>query len=187
MIANVRSTILGASPRDGSSNMIRRGRDISARPIASICCSPPDKRTRRLLSPLGKARKLGIDPIAVRGDLRASGAQIGAHVEVLLDRHVRKYPPSFRTMRDARGHHARRFGACDILALEQHRSRTRRDQPGDRTQRRALAGAVGADQGDELPGLDLQRNAAQRGDAAIAAHHVADLKHVPPPARDRPR
>jgi len=43
MMANVRSTMLGASPSEGSSNMINRGRDISARPIASICCSPPDK------------------------------------------------------------------------------------------------------------------------------------------------
>ena len=58
---------------------------------------------------------------------------------------------------------------------------TRRNEPGDRAQRGALAGAVGADQGDELPGLDLQRNAAQRRDAAIAAHHVADLKHVSAP------
>ena len=35
--------ITGASPRVGSSIIRRRGRDISARPIASICCSPPDK------------------------------------------------------------------------------------------------------------------------------------------------
>ena len=32
----------GASPIDGSSSSSSRGRAISARPIASICCSPPD-------------------------------------------------------------------------------------------------------------------------------------------------
>jgi hypothetical protein len=32
----------GDSPIDGSSIRRRRGRAMSARPIASICCSPPD-------------------------------------------------------------------------------------------------------------------------------------------------
>ena len=40
-MSNVRSTIVGARPSEGSSNSISFGRDISARPIASICCSPP--------------------------------------------------------------------------------------------------------------------------------------------------
>src|SRR5262249_25535206 len=35
-------TTIGARPSDGSSSSSRRGRDISARAIASICCSPPD-------------------------------------------------------------------------------------------------------------------------------------------------
>jgi hypothetical protein len=36
------STTIGASPSDGSSMTSRRGLSRSARPIASICCSPPD-------------------------------------------------------------------------------------------------------------------------------------------------
>jgi hypothetical protein len=32
----------GASPIDGSSSRIILGRLISARPMAHICCSPPD-------------------------------------------------------------------------------------------------------------------------------------------------
>ena len=35
-------TSAGDSPIDGSSISSSRGRDISARPIATICCSPPD-------------------------------------------------------------------------------------------------------------------------------------------------
>ena len=35
-------TISGASPSEGSSSISRRGRAISARPMASICRSPPD-------------------------------------------------------------------------------------------------------------------------------------------------
>ena len=41
-ISKISSTSCGASPIDGSSSRIIFGRDISARPIAVICCSPPE-------------------------------------------------------------------------------------------------------------------------------------------------
>ncbi|CKV99808.1 Protein of uncharacterised function (DUF1602) [Mycobacterium tuberculosis] len=43
MIPNICSTSSGDRPIDGSSNSITRGRAMTARPMASICCSPPDK------------------------------------------------------------------------------------------------------------------------------------------------
>ena len=43
MIPKISWTTSGAKPKEGSSSMIKRGRAISARPIASICCSPPDR------------------------------------------------------------------------------------------------------------------------------------------------
>ena len=43
MISKMPLTMMGASPRDGSSIMMTLGRLISARPTASICCSPPDR------------------------------------------------------------------------------------------------------------------------------------------------
>ena len=42
MISKIFSTKIGASPIDGSSSMSSFGLAISARPIAHICCSPPD-------------------------------------------------------------------------------------------------------------------------------------------------
>ncbi|MFD7401921.1 hypothetical protein ACFV7R_04455 [Streptomyces sp. NPDC059866] len=36
------ATTSGARPMDGSSSMISRGPVTMARPMASICCSPPD-------------------------------------------------------------------------------------------------------------------------------------------------
>ncbi len=42
MIRKICWMIIGASPIDGSSSSSTRGRAISARPIAIICCSPPD-------------------------------------------------------------------------------------------------------------------------------------------------
>ena len=43
MMPNTSFTISGDRPIDGSSIRISFGRAISARPIASICCSPPDR------------------------------------------------------------------------------------------------------------------------------------------------
>ncbi|MOA24091.1 hypothetical protein D3C78_1447530 [compost metagenome] len=42
-------TTIGASPRDGSSSSSSFGRLISARAMASICCSPPDMVMARWL------------------------------------------------------------------------------------------------------------------------------------------
>ena len=39
----ISSMIRGARPSEGSSRIKRRGCAISARPMASICCSPPDR------------------------------------------------------------------------------------------------------------------------------------------------
>src|SRR5262249_16722400 len=41
-VAKICSTRRGASPMEGSSSSTSLGRAISARPIASICCWPPD-------------------------------------------------------------------------------------------------------------------------------------------------
>src|SRR6516165_5964418 len=42
------STIRGANPSSGSSSRIKRGLTTSARPMASICCSPPESSLPRL-------------------------------------------------------------------------------------------------------------------------------------------
>jgi hypothetical protein len=43
MMVKMSRTRMGARPRDGSSNMISLGMDIRPRPMASICCSPPER------------------------------------------------------------------------------------------------------------------------------------------------
>src|SRR6185295_9986880 len=70
----------------------------------------------------------------------------------------------------------------DVLAAELHLARRRLHQPGDRAQRGGLAGAVGADQRDDLALLDGERHAAQRVDAAVADLEVADLQHHDTPS-----
>ena len=124
------------------------------------------------------------DKLVALGYMRASAsqvydgavaAQIGPHVEVLLDRHVREHPPPFRTMRDAERDDLACRAARDVPALEHQLAAGGRQDTGDGAQRRALAGAVGADQRDELARLDGQRNALQRLYLAIAANEITNL------------
>ena len=71
----------------------------------------------------------------------------------------------------------------------------RLEQPGDRLQGRRLAGAVGADQRDDLAAADLERHALQRVDVAVVGVDVLELEDRlagPPasggaPARERRR
>src|SRR6266699_1490062 len=60
MVSNCCSTSTGARPIDGSSMQRKRGRDIRARAMASICCSPPDMvppRCERRTVNRGKIRR----------------------------------------------------------------------------------------------------------------------------------
>ena len=43
MMSKISSVISGASPREGSSRSNSRGWAIKARPMATICCSPPER------------------------------------------------------------------------------------------------------------------------------------------------
>ncbi len=42
-MAKISSTSLGDRPNEGSSSSIKSGSATSARPMASICCSPPER------------------------------------------------------------------------------------------------------------------------------------------------
>jgi hypothetical protein len=44
IVSKISCVMIGDRPIDGSSSISSRGRDIIARPIASICCSPPENR-----------------------------------------------------------------------------------------------------------------------------------------------
>ena len=59
---------------------------------------------------------------------------------------------------------------------------------GEAAQQRGLAGAVRADDGDDLAGVHREVDAVQHLDAAVARAQALDVKHGQPPFdRDRPR
>ena len=81
-VSKICSTSTGARPMEGSSSRRRRGRAMSARPIASICCSPPDSVpatwARRSLR-----RGKSANTRSMSSADAAVGARVGAHLEVL--------------------------------------------------------------------------------------------------------
>ena len=86
---------------EGSSSSRSLGRDISARPIATICCWPPESwpaGCRAFSSQHGKQRVAAFDAL---GDGAAPAANVGAHLQIFAHRHFRKQPPAFGHERDA--------------------------------------------------------------------------------------
>ena len=193
---------IGARPRLISSNRIRSGLDISARPIATICCWPPESAVRGRVAALREDREEAVDRLQRP---RALAAELAADEEVLLDRERRKEPPALRHQRDAALHDLRRGEAADRLAAVAHHLRLDADQAGDRLEQRALAGAVGADQRQHLalaerrrrcrtaPGNRRRRRRARRPRGSAQASrldpHVdlGDLRRWPSPPSGRPR
>ena len=91
-------------PSDGSSSSSSRGLAISARPMASICCSPPDIVPAFCFVPLLQPREQREDPLQVlRRSAAAPRRAVGAQVEVLPHRHPGEAAPALRGQGDARG------------------------------------------------------------------------------------
>jgi hypothetical protein len=97
-------------------------------------------------------------------------------LQILEHAHPRKDPPPFRRLRNAAAGDQVRRQIGDIGAVEHHPS-----GPGPRLtenghHQRRLAGAVGADQGDDLAAIDLDVDVAQRLDLAIEGIDPLDIQ-----------
>ena len=157
----------GDRPIDGSSRMSIFGRDISALPMASICCSPPESDRahclRRSFS-RGKWWNTSSRSLAISA---LSRAQEGAGAQILLDRQVGKYAAAFGHMRDAERHDLLRRKPVDALAGEDDLAPAEPHKARDRPQGGALAGAVGADDGDDAAVGHVHVDAFERGDLVV--------------------
>jgi hypothetical protein len=79
MMSKVFSTMLGARPSEGSSNITSFGRDMRAREIASICCSPPESVPAACSRALGEDREALVEAVHVGFDAGLVLAQEAAH------------------------------------------------------------------------------------------------------------
>src|SRR5690606_4507325 len=129
-----------------------------------------------LVGALLQAREQAIDMLQPRLDDLAAGEE-AAHHQVLGHRQVLEDPAPFRRDGDAAAHDVVGVLVRDVLALERDGALARARVAADRHQQRGLAGAVGADQGDDLALVDLDRYAIERLDGAIVGMDVVQLQH----------
>jgi hypothetical protein len=100
---------------------------------------------------------------------------VGAHLEVLEHGHAVKDLASFRALGYALGDHLVGGRALYLLAVEDDLALPRREDAVDGAECRGFSGPVGADERDDLPLLDRERDALQGVDVPVVAVHVLYL------------
>ena len=118
------------------------------------------------------------------GGLIRLGAAVAALAVIAGQRHVLKNAEPVKRPRDLEGaadaavDDAVRGDARDLRAVEQDRSRRRHQRARQHVEDRALAGAVRADQAENLALLDPERYVVNRGEAAEALHQPFYRQHA---------
>ena len=105
-------------PRSARPSAAGSGLDMSARPIASICCSPPESLLARLPAALAQPRKQSIHLLEAPSPRAAAG-----HLEVLAHAQRREHAPALRHQGHAQRHHAERRQPRDLGVLVAHARR----------------------------------------------------------------
>ena len=141
-VSKIDSTTRGASPSDGSSSISSRGDVISARPIATICCWPPDSVLDHLTPSLLEHGEEMVDALEARLLVRPGARAEGAEREVLLHRHLAEESATLGHERQAVLDDLVRVERQHVLALRRDRARAWSEQARDALEERALAGAV---------------------------------------------
>ena len=173
MVRSTVCTTAGASPSDGSSNITSSGAPIRQRPIASICCSPPDSVPAACARALGQDREQRQHPLEITRPARPRARQHRAHGEVFGDRERRKDLAALRDLADAEVADAVARPARDVAAAKHDAPARRAVHARDGADERGLAGAVRADDGDDLAFRDLERDAIER--LRVAVEHIEVL------------
>ncbi len=114
----------------------------------------------------------------MRSRLALAGEPIGAgeEVEVLGDRQLAVERELLRHVADALARRGARRAQVD--AGDAQRAAGRRQQAAEHAEGGRLAGAVGAEQAEDLAGLDLEADVVDGGEGAELAHQIADLDGV---------
>ncbi len=103
--------------------------------------------------------------------------------KVFLSRQVLEHAPAFKHLRHAALDHVVGQETVEALAVELDAAfcdlaAFGTQQPGDRLQSRGLAGAVGAEEGGNMPLLGVQRDALQhQNHAVIDDFDVVECQH----------
>ena len=154
----------------------REGSAIIARPIASICCSPPESdpaswprrsaRRGKVPKALSRLRSRALRFSRVAPTMRFSSTLRSANT---------RRPSGHESDAPVDPGMSGRRG--DVPAAEPYRARAHREQTGQGHDGGALAGAVGADETEDLARADDEGKAVHGDDIAVAAGQIRDLEH----------
>ena len=123
-----------------------------------------------------EAREQHEHALDIRLDGRPSLADEGAHCQVLFHTHFCKYLTAFGHQGNAAPHDLMGRQTGQFFAIKKDAALGRLEQPADGLQHGRFAGAVGADQADDLPGFDLQRDVVQGADLVVIGVDVLDAQ-----------
>ncbi len=101
---------------------------------------------------------------------------IGAEKQILADRKRSENLAPFGDLDKPKLDDLVRRPAAQLLAVELDRAGADIEQPRQRQQRGRLAGAIGAEQGDDLSQLKGEADASDRFDGAIAHQQIFNVK-----------
>jgi len=124
-----------------------------------------------LLQP-GKQREDALERTLPFG-LGAAGG-VSTHLEVFRHAHAREDAAALRRLCDAQMRDPVGWHLGDVAAPEQDLAGAGARLAEDRHHQRRLAGAIGADQGDDLARIDLEVDALERLDLAVGSAEAAD-------------
>ena len=165
-------TMVGARPSDSSSIMRSSGRVISAPPRASICCSPPERLPAIWLDrSLRIGKSVSTSCLAASTRSRSLRMSQDGQAQVLGHGEGGEHALAAGHQRDAAvGGDVGRRGSVTSSPLNSHRAGLRPHEAADALEERRLAGAVGAEQGDDLAGRHVEVDVEQ--DLHRAVGHV---------------
>ena len=137
------------------------------------------REAQHLLLPTGEVAGGGVPPRSEDGEVRQRilgglsdvlrFVEVGppGDLEALGHREIGEDPAPARHLDDPEARDPIGIQAGDVLTVEDHLPGGRAGEPGDRSQECGLAGAVGAQQRDELPVLHVQVDPREHGTAVV--------------------
>ena len=129
-----------------------------------------------LLHAFLEAREGGEDGVHFGTDLFFVAHEVGAHFEIFEDAEVGEHHAAFGHMGEAASDNFMGRQASDVFAFVQDFAGLGFEQAGDGLEGGGLAGAVGADEGDDAAGRDGQGDAVQRVDGTVTDRQIVDLE-----------
>ena len=117
------------------------------------------------------------DVVHVAGDAVPVAAKEGAEIQVLAHRELGEDEAPLGHLRDAELDDVVRRQLVDGGAVPDNFARARMEYAADGHERRGLACAVGADEGDYLPVVDADGDVLQGLDLAVVGVDLPELKH----------